>query len=160
MGAAELEAGVGLDALDRAPDRVVRDVLDPAAALADEVVMVSVRDLVLAAVGAEVGADEQAVVDEPVERAVDRRPVERRAGGPDRELDVGCREVPALRLREHVPDERPLPRLPARDRLGPLAHRRRHQLRSSSAPQRSSMRRVFQRMTENAQVTTKRPTTT
>ena len=42
-----------------------------------------------------------------------------------------------------------------RERPAPLPY-----VRSTSAPQRSSIRRAFQRMTEIAQVTTKRPTTT
>ena len=123
--------------------------------------MVIVRDLVLASVGAEVGAEDEAVLDEHVERAVDRRAVERRAGCSDRELDAAAERCPpsACASTSQISERCLVCRRATR--LGALGSPP-TTLSSApcSAPQRSSMRRVFQRMTENAQVTTKRPTTT
>ena len=159
----EVEAGALLDALDRGANCFVGDVLCPAAVHADQMMMVVLGDLVGAPVGSEVRANEEPVVDEPVERAIDRRPVKGGAGGPDGCLDLGRREVPAFRRARtsQISDRCFVCRRAIGSRASARASQRGGtQLRSTSAPQRSSIRRVFQRMTEKAQVATKRPTTT
>src|SRR5262249_14690058 len=76
LARAERESRAGPDLLAQVAEVLVVQVLDGAAALADEVmVRVLVRGLVVRAAAAEVRAQEKALVDEQFERAIDRRRV-------------------------------------------------------------------------------------
>ena len=90
------------------------DVRDGAAAVADEV-MVGVLPgrLEIGAVAAEIGTQEQALVDEQVEGAIDRGGVDTREVGPHRFDDVVGAEVLVGLGRERLPDQPALARQPA-----------------------------------------------
>ena len=153
-----------LDARDRRPNEVVRDVLRAPALAADEMVVMRPR--------------RSRRCSDPTRDWCGRGARRRRGGRACGRSSPGaagsrmpCTAVStsaAERCRpsacgEDVPDQRALLRLPpgiGSRACGTARRRGGHQLRSTSAPQRSSIRRVFQRMTENAQVATKRPTTT
>src|SRR5262249_47293569 len=154
-----------LDAGDRGGDRVVVYVRDTAAPRAHHVMMMVLgRELVVAAVRAEVGPQHETVLDQHVERAVDGRAVQLGRALVHGRSDLGRAHVPVGVLDEHVPDQRALSREPAPvradrgDSRTGGAHRR--TLSATMPPQRSSMRLAFQSTTEPAHATTNMPTTT
>src|SRR5262249_54097563 len=110
LGRPDREAGTALDPPAQVTELLVVQVLHRATALADEVMVgVLARRLEVGTVAAEVGAEEQALLDEQLERAVDRGGVHVRKLRPDQLDDVLRAEVPVRLVRECLPDQLSLP---------------------------------------------------
>src|SRR5262249_58573975 len=134
LGRPDREAGTALDPPAHVTELLVVKVLHRATALADEVVVgVLARRLEVRTVAAEVGAEEQALLDEQLERAVDRGGVHLRKGRLDQLDDVIGAEGPVRLVREGPPDQLSLSRqAPALD--GQLARADARRLPLGSRP--------------------------
>src|SRR5262249_46917326 len=107
--ARDREAGLLLDAPQRVLEAIVREGLDTAALVADEVVMMVVGDvdaLVVSAAVAEVELLNQLLLGEEVEDAVDAGDPDLAALGAELVRDLGC-GVAAVAAREHGDDRAP-----------------------------------------------------
>lgn len=105
LAGAELVAGGLPDAIGEVAEGFVVDVHDGPAALADEmVVRVFAGRLVVGAVGSEVGPQEEALLDEKVERAVDGRGVDPRKLAADALCDLVGAQVLIRLGEEDIPD--------------------------------------------------------